>query len=227
MASPFKSVIRGFNAADSILSRLLDAIRTDLQPILDVFSDSPAQAKIHWGKGVPSSPLPPGSVYFQTDPATTAMSTMFVKRSAEGLNVWRTIPNGSGNLLYSSKDSNVLTGAAKTWTTAQSGPVNGATAMATDGSVQAAALVVCDKNTEIPTPVALTAGSIQAQVYINGVATGGIITLTPSSGARAQFRYAIPGLIPFKAGDIISMSTAATGADTTNNAEIVCTMWGG
>lgn len=227
MAGPFKSVIRSFNAADSILNRLFDAVRTDLQPILDVFSESPAQAKIHWGKGVPSTPLPAGSVYFQIDAPTTAMSTMFVKRSGEGLNIWRTIPNGSGNLLYSSKDTRTLNGGAQTWTTAQSGPANGPTAMATDGSIQAAALTIYDKATEIPTPIKLTAGSLSAEVYVNGVSTGGIITLTPTTPGFAVFRYAVPGLIRFRAGDIISMSTAATGADAPGNAEIVCTMWGG
>ena len=228
--SAFKSVIQSFNVKDSSLSRLMQMLKSDLQPILNVFSGSPAQEKIYWGQGLPDQKLPPGSIYFQIDAATTAMSTMFFKRSPADSDVWRTIPNGFGNLLYSSKDVNTLTGAGKTWAFSASGPVNGPVAMATDGSIQAAAVAIFNRTagtSEIPVPAVLTAGSIQAQVYINGVATGGIITLDSSSSSAAHFEYAVPGLIKFKAGDIISMSTAATGADTTANAEIVCTMWGG
>jgi hypothetical protein len=155
---------------------------------------------------------------------------MFVKRLGTTSPNWSTIPNGFGNLIYQSKDNETLNTSPSTWAFADSGPINGPTIMAASGSIQAAAFCVYNNDTgaQIPIPKTLSAGSIDAQMYINGVATGGIINLASGSPLSTVFRYAIPGTIKYNAGDIVSISTKGNAAAVgTGKAAIVCTMWGG
>ncbi len=226
----FPPTIRKFNTNDSDMSRLLDFVRTDSQPIFDVFSNSKGTGQISWGPGTPTNVGPAGSLFVRNDAPTLTASITYVKHLGAPSSVWRPIPSGIGNLIYQSKDNKTITTSVPsgTWTTAQSGPINGPTVMSAYGSIQAAALCVYDNNTQIPSPITLNAGSLEAQIFINGVAVGGVITLLAASPGNSAFRYAPPGVIPYNPGDMISVSTRGIGATiASGQAAIVCTMWGG